>query len=59
MKRTFTLAVATALAATLGFSGNAFARKICADGSYPPCNTGGGETAPNNLSLPLWMTPSR
>jgi len=57
MKRTFAIAVATALAATLGFSGDAFARKTCADGSYPPCNTE-GEIAPNNLSLPLSVTPA-
>ena len=29
--------------------------KVCADGSYPPCNTE-GETATNNLSVPLWVT---
>jgi hypothetical protein len=40
---------------TLGFSGGAMARKVCADGSYPPCNTE-GETATNNLSVPLWVT---
>jgi hypothetical protein len=40
---------------TLGFSSGAMARKVCADGSYPPCNTE-GETATNNLSVPLWVT---
>ncbi|MGZ8238974.1 MAG: hypothetical protein ACXWTY_14005 [Methylobacter sp.] len=34
------------------FSGGAIAaRKVCDDGSYPPCNTE-GETATNNLSKP-------
>lgn len=40
---------------TLGFSSGAMARKVCADGSYPPCSTE-GETATNNLSVPLWVT---
>ena len=38
-----------------GFGDGAMARKVCADGSYPPCNTE-GETATNNLSVPLWVT---
>ena len=40
---------------TFGFGDGAMARKVCADGSYPPCNTE-GETATNNLSVPLWVT---
>ena len=55
MRRTFAYITAVALVGTLGFSGNAMARKTCADGSYPPCDTG-GETATNNLSVPLWLT---
>jgi len=36
---------------------DAFARKICDDGNYPPCNTE-GEVASNSLSVPLWVTGS-
>ena len=54
MRRTFAYLAVAALAGTLGFSGNAAARKVCADGSYPPCPE--GETATNNLSVPLWVT---
>jgi hypothetical protein len=46
------LAVTSALGGMLAFSGSAFAaRKVCEDGSFPPCNTE-GETATNNLSRP-------
>lgn len=55
MKRTLAFAVAASLLGMLAFSGGAVARKVCADGSYPPCNTE-GETATNNLSVPLWVT---
>jgi hypothetical protein len=45
-------AVAGVLAGMTGFSGDAnAARKVCDDGSYPPCNTE-GETATNSLSRP-------
>jgi hypothetical protein len=49
---TMAFAVAGVLAGMIGFSGDAnAARKVCDDGSYPPCNTE-GETATNNLSRP-------
>ena len=53
--KTLAFAVVGALVSTIGFSGDVLARKVCDDGSYPPCNTE-GETATNNLSLPLFMT---
>lgn len=51
---TMAFAVAGVLASMIGFSGDAnAARKVCDDGSYPPCNGGGGEeTLSNNVSRP-------
>ena len=50
--KALTLVVASAMLGTIGFSSGAFAaRKVCDDGSYPPCNTE-GETATNSLSRP-------
>jgi len=50
MKRTFAIAVATALAGTLAFSGGVLAKgKPC---PQPPCNSE-GDTATNNLSFPV------
>ncbi len=55
MKTTkLTIALSAVLVGTAMLSGSAFAaRKVCDDGSYPPCNGGGGEeTLSNNVSRP-------
>jgi hypothetical protein len=55
MKTTKSLiALSAVLVGTAMLSGSALAaRKVCDDGSYPPCNGGGGEeTLSNNLSRP-------
>jgi hypothetical protein len=50
--RKLVTALSAALVGTALLSASAFAaRKVCDDGSYPPCNTE-GETATNNLSRP-------
>jgi hypothetical protein len=50
--RALVTAISAVLVGTAMLSGGAFAaRKVCDDGSYPPCNTE-GETATNNLSRP-------
>ncbi len=49
------LTVASTLLGMLTFSGDAIAaRKVCDNGSYPPCNTE-GESATNNLSVPTFV----
>ena len=48
------IALTTALIGALAVGGNAYARKTCPDGSFPPCNKPPvGEAASNNLSYPV------
>ncbi|UCF30483.1 MAG: hypothetical protein JSV26_10590 [bacterium] len=57
IKRYLVLACAVSLAGMLAFSGTGLAeRRVCDDGTYPPCRDTGEEGAGNNLSLPAILT---
>ena len=62
MTRINFIALATALIGAWAIGGNAVAaRKVCDDGSFPPCNKPPvGEAASNNLSFPvIWSDGER